>query len=138
MNQILNFMERFKDLLFKEKKRSIRPPGKNNYRDKMNIGNIAYIYINCRTKRAEKIGNGVITNKLWFNIDQAPTKNKCKKTISPLKNETWYEFAINDGFNTYSEFLDYFQNYKLNTKKKIIKDFILFQFEKQITILDFI
>lgn len=123
---IISFMERFKaSLMNGTKNRTNRAYSK--YRNRTKIGDRVQIYIKQRSPEGEKLFEAIITNKIIWNINQAPHNIKKVWEISPLKNEIWLEFAKRDGFKQYSDFLEYFD--PENHPKKQSK-YICFEFEK--------
>lgn len=119
MPQNFSFMEIMRDLLIDgNKKRTNRAFSK--FRDKCYIGDIMHIYIGLRTPRSEKLFDARIIEKYYWNVNDAPEDPKlARKLESPKKDETWEEFALNDGFSFYEEFLKYFKNHPKKTQKFI-------------------
>ena len=112
-------------LISGEKKRTNRPS--SEYRRKCHRGSRMYLFIKLRTPERERLFDARVIKRVPWNILDAPIcKDDLAKTIeSPILGESWYEFAIKDGFDHYIEFLDYFLNHP--TK---YKDFFCYKFEK--------
>lgn len=111
MNQVFSFMEKLKkNLIDGSKTRTNRRL--TEFRDKCDVGDKMHIFINLRTPKAEKLFERVVGETYYWDISEIPkTVLEAKNTESPRPNESWYEFAIRDGFSTYREFLDYFMNH---------------------------
>jgi len=123
MNQNLSFMAWLEPKLENgEKTRTIRAMGKNNYRDKMNIGDIAHIWINQRSKNRKFLFDRTIKDKYYFQLKDIPLVSdlEAKKLESPIPNETWYDLAHNDGFKSYLEFIEFFTNHPTNDTSFVI------------------
>ena len=127
MTIIISFMKNFKaSLMNGTKSRTNRAYSKS--RNRIKIGDCVQIYIKQRSPEREKLFDAIITNKIIWNIYQAPQNiKKAWEISSPLKNETWLEFALKDGFKQYSDFFEYFD--PENHPKKQSK-YIYFEFEK--------
>lgn len=125
-------------LISGEKTRTNRPI--SEYREKCNIGAKIRIYINQRSPSRERLFDAKIIERISWNILDAPItcSDDIAKTIeSPIPEESWYEFAIKDGFDHYLEFLGYFMFHPTKSK-----DFFCYKFEKirdyQKTLINFI
>jgi hypothetical protein len=82
------------------------------FRYKCRPGDKMHIYIKQRTPEAEKLFDRICIERYFWDITEMPkTVLNAKNTESPKPGESWYEFAIRDGFSTYREFLDYFNNH---------------------------
>jgi len=125
-------------LISGEKTRTNR--ASSEFRGKSNIGDTMHIFINLRSPNREKLFDAKIINRISWNILDVPitcSDDEVKTINSPIPEESWYEFAIKDGFDHYLEFLDYFMFHP--TK---YKDFFCYKFEKirdyQKTLINFI
>jgi len=112
-------------LISGEKTRTNR--ASSEFREKCNIGDKIRIFINQRSPKRERLFDAKVIERISWNILNAPIcDNDLAKTIeSPIPKESWYDFAIKDGFDNYIDFLDYFLNHP--TK---FKDFFCYKFEK--------
>jgi len=124
-------------LISGEKTRTNRASSK--YRRKCNIGAKIRIFIKLRSPERERLFDARIIKRIFWNILDAPICNDdLAKTIeSPIPEESWYDFAIKDGFDNYIDFIDYFLNHPTKSK-----DFFCYKFEKirdyQKTLISFI
>ena len=111
MNQNFSLMEKLKSkLLDGTKTRTNRKL--TEFRDKCDIGDIMHIFVNLRSPNCEKIFDRVVKETYYWDITEVPkTVLEAKNKESPRPDESWYQFAIRDGFSTYREFLDYFMNH---------------------------
>lgn len=132
-NQNFSFMEFLESKLLNGQKRRTNRPD-DNYRDKCNVGDVMHIFVKMRTPESRWLFDAVVKKKVKWQIDDAPEESKiAKEKNGPISNETWYKFAITDGFKNYSDFLEYFQNHP-----KKARNFICFVFKRLLTIEDFL
>lgn len=120
-------MVEFEEILLSgEKSRTNR--GYSRSRNRINIGDRVQIKVGNRFKGFKKLFDAVITNKKIWLYSQAPQNpESARKMPSPKKDESWWDFAIKDGFTDYSDFLDYFDPEK-HPKNKA--KYIFFEFKK--------
>ena len=97
------------------------------YRRKCNIGAKIRIFINLRSPERERLFDARVIKRVSWNILDTPIcKDDLAKTIeSPILEESWYDFAFKDGFDSYIEFLNYFLFHPTKSK-----DFFCYKFEK--------
>ena len=113
-------------LISGEKTRTNRPA--SEFREKCNVGDIMHNFINLRSPERERLFDAKVIERISWNILNAPitcSDDKAKTIKSPIPEESWYEFAIKDGFDHYLEFLGYFMFHP--TK---FLDFFCYKFEK--------
>lgn len=113
-------------LISGEKTRTNR--ASSEYRRKCHRGSKMYIFIKLRTPERERLFDARVTSRISWNILDAPitcSDDKAKTIESPILEESWYEFAIKDGFDHYLKFLDYFMFHPTKSK-----DFFCYKFEK--------
>ena len=117
-----------------EKRRTCR--AYSEFRDKMKVGDVMHICTGLRTKNYQKLFDATLVQKFIWDFEVIPkTIEKAKLTNvfdedkQPIKinekEESWYNFALNDGFSNYQEFIEYFSNHPKKTTK-----FICYIFEK--------
>jgi len=113
MNQVLSFMSWLKPKLISgELKNSIRAVGKNDYRNKLGIGDIAHIWIVNKDKSREFIFDVSITGKRHFRLTDMPrTTAEAIRTVSPNTFDTWDNLAIKQGFESYIKFINYYKSH---------------------------
>ena len=123
LNQIFSYMPEMKPLLLDgSKRRTIRAIGKNNFRDRCNVNDLMYNWIDQRNRHKAKefLFNSRVVEKIHINIDDAPeSEDLARRLESPKAGETWEEFALKDGFDFYSDFLSFFKGHVKKTNKFI-------------------
>ncbi len=123
MDQGFSYIREMRPLLLNgSKRRTIRAIGKNNYRDRCKINDIMHNWIDMinRHNVKEFLFDSRVVKKIHFNINDAPESEDLARRIeSPKEGETWEEFALNDGFDFYSDFLSFFKGRVKKTSKLI-------------------
>jgi len=93
-----------------------------------------HICTGMRTKNYEKLFDAIVVDKFIWNFDHVPVKEDADEYVVDQNGkevfingelETWYEFAINDGFEDYNDFFNYFHHHKKKTEI-----FICYVFER--------
>jgi len=117
-----------------EKRRTCR--AYSEFRKKMKVGDTMHICTGLRTKNYQKLFDATLVQKFVWDVETIPTTTKEAKATNvfgidgqPIKingkEESWFNFALNDGFSNYDEFIEYFSNHPKKTTK-----FICYIFEK--------
>ena len=88
------------------------------YRNKLGIGDTAYIYTGIRTKAAKKHANAIIINRWSWNQAQL------KLNTGPIPEIEWNEFWRREGFEDGESLYDYFTQ-----KAYLRKNLLTFQFK---------
>ena len=86
------------------------------FRQKLDVGGIMKMFTGMRTPNCKRIGTAPVVDRVFWWKTQLPTKTVIGEIPdlweSPLQGYTWREFAYIDGFDSYEDFYDYFNNRK--------------------------
>lgn len=123
--QNVNFKEKFGNLVFVSKFRTIREF--SEFRNRLRIGDMIHCFTGMRVRgsKARKLGDGLIVNKIIIHFKSMPeTIEEAKRLKIAKLNESWYSCSKKDGFRSYNEFVNFFKKAKEEKLKYILFDFI--------------
>lgn len=121
MNQILSFMEKLIDKVMSGEK-DLTTRIWTPYRDKLEVGNIAYIYTGIRTPKARKWGEAEIVWRLIWN--QADLNRDFFNNIQKdeINDKLFYR---REGFDSWDDFLKFFTQDEYKDEDLITYEFKL-------------
>lgn len=116
MNQIISFMKKLISKVL-EGSKDLTTRIATEYRQKLNIGDIAYIYTGMRTSYATKHAEAEIINRWVWN------QSDLSKTFIMTMFGDWEDFYKREGFESWEELITYFTQTRYKDKMLITYQF---------------
>ena len=110
INQNFSFMEKMVPLILSGRK-IITNRSATEFRGKCNVGDTMYIFTGMRTANCKRIGTAKVIKRVFWKFEDVPILQLFNKE-SPIKGLPWSRFSYRDGFESYPDFVLYFQKHK--------------------------